>query len=259
MNIYALDKTSDVHPLAKPEFFPGEKGKPGILLVHGFTGSPYELRFLGTFLAQQGFTVSIPRLPGHGTNSQDLLMSCWEDWYRRVVDSYLDLKQQTEEVYCVGLSMGGVLTLLLASQFPIKKMMVAAPALEVFDKNIVFTPIIAPFIPALKKTYVPDPDDSPELQSLRMRYQTRIWIKPGAELWKLIRVARKRLTSIQAKTLVIVSEEDRTVPTSVTSRIQKALGNEQVKTLILQKSSHLITCNVDKEFVASQTLEWFSQ
>jgi len=257
MNIYALDKTTDVHPLAKPEFFPGKLGKPGILLIHGFTGSPYELRYLGTFLANQGYTVSIPRLPGHGTNGQDFLLCRWEDWYRKVVDSYLDLKQQTEEVYCVGLSMGGVLTLLLASQFPIKKIMVAAPALEVFDKNIMFTPFIAPLLPAIQKEFIADPDDPPELQNLRERYQSQVWIKPGAELWKLIRVTRKGLPSIRAKTLVIVSEKDGTVPTSVTSRIQQALGDNQVKTLILQNSSHLITCNVDKEYVASQVLEWF--
>jgi carboxylesterase len=257
MNIYALDKTTDVHPLAKPEFWFGQKHMPAILLVHGFTGSPYELRYLGSYLAEQGYTVSIPRLPGHGTNREDFLLTGWRDWYRKVVDSYLELKQHTPTVYCAGLSMGGVLTLLLASQFPIERIMVAAPAVDVFDKNIRLTPFIAPFLPSIQKAYEPDPADPPDLQELRMRYQTFMWIKPGAELNRLINITRNRLRLIKAKTLVYVSEGDKTVPTLAAKRIERALPAELVKTKILTNSNHLITCNVDKEFVASETLQWF--
>jgi carboxylesterase len=93
-------------------------GKTGILLIHGFTGSPSEMRPMGKYLHQQGFTVSAPLLPGHGTSPEDLQQTKWQDWWMCVKNAFMALQQaDVEKIAVVGHSMGGILALLLASEY----------------------------------------------------------------------------------------------------------------------------------------------
>lgn len=94
-----------INRFTKPHFLAG--GEKAVLLIHGYTGSPREMLWLGTQLHKAGYTVSIPRLPGHGTNKEDFLATSWKDWLRRVYDEYLDLSEAYKTVYIGGLSMGG--------------------------------------------------------------------------------------------------------------------------------------------------------
>jgi carboxylesterase len=104
-----------------PEVFrPLEKKgseKTGILLLHGFEGSPFEMKELGEHLNNIGYTISIPLLPGHGTSIDDLVQTDFNDWYEYVEDHYLKLSQKCQRVYLIGLSIGGLLSLKLAEKF----------------------------------------------------------------------------------------------------------------------------------------------
>ena len=86
----------------------------GVLLCHGFTGSPQTLRPWAEYLAQQGLTVSLPRLPGHGTTWPDLGRTGWQDWYGEVDRAFGTLAGRCEQTFVFGLSMGGCLALRLA-------------------------------------------------------------------------------------------------------------------------------------------------
>ena len=92
---------------------PGDK--TGCLLVHGWTGAPQEVRWLGQHLAAQGYTVHGVRLAGHGTTPRDMGRTHWRDWYASLLDGYYLLRQTCERVFALGLSMGAALSLLLAA------------------------------------------------------------------------------------------------------------------------------------------------
>src|SRR5487761_2341682 len=85
----------------------GPEGKIGILLVHGFTGSPAAMRPWAEFLGARGYTVRVPRLPGHGRRWEDLNQVSWEDWTTTVSDELLELSKVCDKMFIFGLSMGG--------------------------------------------------------------------------------------------------------------------------------------------------------
>src|SRR6187397_1689683 len=93
----------------------GTRARTGVLLVHGFRGSPLSLRPLGELLAERGFAVDLPLLPGHGTTWRDMLPTRYEHWRSHVLASVGALRARTERVVLVGLSMGGTLSLDVAS------------------------------------------------------------------------------------------------------------------------------------------------
>jgi carboxylesterase len=103
-------------PTAEPFFFPG--GKVGCLLVHGFTGSPKEMRWMGEYMSEKGHTVLGIRLPGHATCPADMLNARWPDWLAAVEDGWHILNGATHggPIFLMGLSMGGILSLLFAAQ-----------------------------------------------------------------------------------------------------------------------------------------------
>ena len=103
-------------PTAEPFFLPGKPGQPGCLLTHGFTGTPKEMRWMGEYLSQQGFPSLGVRLAGHATRPEDMIRSRYTDWMASVEDGYHLLRGLTDRIYLVGLSMGGILSLLMATK-----------------------------------------------------------------------------------------------------------------------------------------------
>lgn len=108
--------------MSTPEILTGAEpmsvagGPTGVLVIHGFTGSPQSMRPLAQACADAGHTVEMPRLPGHGTTVEDMLTTSWSDWSAHVDQAYLELAERCERVIVTGLSMGGALTLWLASR-----------------------------------------------------------------------------------------------------------------------------------------------
>ena len=94
------------------------KAAVGLVLCHGFTGSMTEIRDCAEWLYQQGCSVSAILLPGHGTRPEDLAETRWYDWYARLEQAYLALKPNCSRVFLLGVSLGGMLSLRLASLHP---------------------------------------------------------------------------------------------------------------------------------------------
>jgi carboxylesterase len=110
-------------PTAEPFFFPAPKtssNSVGCLLVHGFTGTPKEMRGMGEYLARQGYSVLGIRLTGHATQPDDMRRSRCADWTVSVEDGYQLLRGVADNIYLVGLSMGGVLSLLMSTRLDVK-------------------------------------------------------------------------------------------------------------------------------------------
>jgi carboxylesterase len=107
---------TELMPGAEPWSVAG--GPAGALCIHGFTGNPTSMRPVAKALAAAGFTVELPRLPGHGTTVGEMTATGWADWTAAAEAVYEDLAARCERVVVSGLSMGGSLTLWLASRHP---------------------------------------------------------------------------------------------------------------------------------------------
>ncbi len=118
---------------AEPFF--AEGGSTGVLLCHGLSGSPASLRPWGQYLAEHGYTVDVPRLPGHGTTVGECNLTRWEDWFAEVRRALLGLNERCTHVFVGGLSMGGALALHLAQKHPdeVAGLMLVNPALASRD------------------------------------------------------------------------------------------------------------------------------
>ncbi|MFO8065527.1 MAG: alpha/beta hydrolase [Spirochaetota bacterium] len=256
MKLAAIPSETRVNPYARARFFSG--GKDAVLIIHGFTGKTSEMVFLATHLNTAGFTVAVPRLPGHGTNGKDFLQSNRHQWLRHVTDTYLDLRAEYERVYVVGLSMGGVLAALIAAQLKPDGIALCAPAILVSRRDMFLTPILAPCIARWKIPYEPDSEDPVE-RELQQEYYGFQWIRPAAQLYKLMKESRRRLRDITCPTLTIVSTEDTVVPTAVAAFIEKRVASRHTHHVELTQSDHVLVDGVERERVASEIRRWFSE
>ncbi len=238
---------------------------PAILLLHGFTGYIGDLRYLAERFYDAGYTVLGPRLPGHGTTGEDFRASGAGDWWRAAVDGYLELADGSRRVYAAGLSMGGVLTVLLAAQFPLAGAALFAPALDFTHPLVRFTPLLQFLVPPHRvqtsEANVFDPEDpervDPEREHLAEQYWNLQWPRQTAHLYRLARRARRALPRVTCPTLTVVSREDETVPAGVTERIRRDLGATMQKTVELTESGHVVTNGPERDEVARSVIEWF--
>ncbi len=108
--------TTAIMPGCEPYSFVG--GPFGVLVLHGFTGNPVSMRPLAEACAREGFSVELPRLPGHGTTLEDMMTTSWADWSAAALAAFDELAGRCDQVAVVGLSMGGGLTALIAESRP---------------------------------------------------------------------------------------------------------------------------------------------
>jgi carboxylesterase len=125
---------------ALPRSSPG--GTVGVILIHGFTGTPRDLQGLGEALQGRGLAVRIPRLPGHGTNGRDFLATGWRDWLRCGADAYADLHAICPRIHLVGYSMGGSIAVILAARFKVERLVLLAPALRTTNPLLPLSPLL---------------------------------------------------------------------------------------------------------------------
>src|SRR5690242_1181338 len=142
---------SQIIPTAEPFFFLGDSSKPACLLIHGFTGTPKEMRWMGEFLNQQGYTCLGIRLAGHATDPEDMIRSRWSDWAASVEDGYQILRGVSDTIFLIGLSMGGSLSLLMSTRLNVKGVVaMSTPYKLPDDPRLRYLDLIAravPFMP----------------------------------------------------------------------------------------------------------------
>lgn len=224
-------------PTAEPFFFPG--GPIGCLLVHGFTGSPKEMRWMGEYLAEQGYTVLGVRLAGHATQPEDMLHCRWRDWLASVEDGYNLLRGVSDEIFVMGLSMGGVLSLLFASQQPLAGVVaMSTPYALPPDPLLPYLRWLHHIRPRLEKG---PPDwhnpDAAQDHVAYPYYPTRAII----ELNELLAEMRAALPAIKTPTLLIHSRQDHGVAPENMEHIYAGLGCADKQMVWLENSSHVIT------------------
>lgn len=235
-----------------------EGGSTAILGIHGYNGYTEDLRYTAEQLNKNGFTVSVPRLPGHATNASDFFQTGANDWLRRAVDSYFDLKTSYDNVYVYGLSMGSVLTLLLASKFEIDRIAVVAPAVMTTDNKIKLTPIMKHFITKTKRNWRGEEKNEDD-KYLASQYWKWFYIPQIAELLKLQKLCKKRLKNVNSDLLTIVSKMDDQVPVEAADIIESKVSSKIFEKAVLEKSPHVATNGPEKDKVAELLINWFKK
>ena len=218
--------------------------------MHGFTATPREMRDLGQYLAKQGRTVLGIRLPGHGTTPEDMARMRWGDWLAAVEDGWQLLQEQTEQTFLVGLSMGGILSLLFASRFPVAGVVAMSTPYELpakgFNKHVL-SRILRPlslFVPFQKKGE--GRWFNPKVLESRVTYSLNP-VRSMHELKLLMAETHKALPHVKAPTLLIHSKDDRYVPIEDLEKYYGAIGSQDKQKLIIEKANHIITRDGDTE------------
>lgn len=256
MDVKRISADTKSRRSALPCFLPG--GSTAILALHGYNGYPRDLLYLGEALNKQGFTVAIPRLPGHGTNAADFHETGGGDWLRHAADCYFDLKARFNKVHLLGFSMGGLIALILASQFPVERMALIAPAVMHKDWAVKLTPLLQHFIKKMRRRWVDETAD-PDRLFLAQEYWSWHYIDMTAQFVKLQKLARKRLAFVSCDTLIFVSEEDEQVPVRAADYICGRISSLVKKTVLLKHSPHCSTDGPEKELIAGRLAAWFDE
>ena len=231
----------------------GAHSKIGVLLLHGFTGSPASMRPWADFLNKKGLTVAVPRIPGHGTRWQDLNQVSWREWTDRAEQELRKLKAQSSEVFIFGLSMGGANTLFTAanSNVKISGIVLVNPMIHITDPAIKLINIIKYLVP--KRPSVGDDIKKPGITE--WGYDA-LPTKGVAELNKLLKATRKSLPEVKVPTLLFHSVEDHVLPVSNTELIMKEIGAVDKARIELGNSYHVATLDYDAETIFESSYQF---
>ena len=244
-------------PTAEPFFFAGSR--TGVLLVHGFTGTPKEMRWLGEYLHKQhNYSVLGVRLSGHATKPEDMIRCSYTDWIASVEDGYALLSNSVDSVIVMGLSMGGILSLTTSAYLPFKGVVAMS------------TPYQLPNDPRLKLIkwlskiirYVPKSKDEPGHSWFdKTAFKTHVSYEKNplhaiGEINKLIGHMHVALPKINVPILLIHSKNDDYVIKDSMPRIHAQLTTTQKEMVWIEGSGHVITNDAQREKVGQIVLDF---
>ncbi|WP_026196833.1 alpha/beta hydrolase [Sciscionella marina] len=248
-----------VLPGAEPFAHDGST-RTGVLLCHGFTGSPQTMRPWGEHLAAQGYTVRCPRLPGHGTTARECNRTRWPDWYGCVEGALDELLERCERVFVFGLSMGGTLTLRLAERrgADISGIVLVNPSVTTENKLAALLPVLSKVVPS--KPGIGGDIARPGIPELSYRTTPLRALNSLRALWRLVRADLGR---ISMPVLLFRSSVDHVVEPINANIVANGVRSEDFTTVVLPDSFHVATLDYDastifrlgSEFVARLTEE----
>lgn len=224
----------------------------GILVVHGFTGSPVSVRPWAQYLAEAGHTVMAPRLPGHGTRWQDLNRTTWIDWYTEVERAASWLRRRSDHVVAMGLSAGATLALRLAEEHSDVAGVVAVnPILQTERREW-------PYLTGLRGVLAswPNRHDDIKRSGVSEGAYSRIPLRAAHSLTKLWAATRSEIDLMTAPLLVFRSADDHVAEPSNVTWLLANVGSDDVEEVMLEDSFHVATLDNDAPAVFAGSLEF---
>jgi carboxylesterase len=226
----------------------------GVIFVHGFTGSPASMRPWADYFQERGYTVSVPRLPGHATQWQDLNRVKWQEWPARVQVDLDRMRKICEKVFVFGLSMGGGTTLNIAENNILDGICLVNPMIHIPGALIKIAPLVALIQPG--RASVGDDIKKPNITE--WGYDV-LPTKGVIQLNKMLKETRKNLGKVTCPTLLFHSVDDHVLPVSNTEIIMAEIESDAKQRIELTNSYHVATLDNEAPLVFANSLAHVQQ
>jgi carboxylesterase len=231
-----------------------------VVVVHGFTGTPFEVRLLGEHLAAEGYAVEGPRLLGHGGSTADLAATRWPDWLASVESALARAEARAPVVGVVGLSLGALLTLetarrRIAEGKPLRAIAALAPALWLPKGGMRLASLLSKLPEGLLRGIAFPKIAGSDIADVELRRANKLAQgkagMPFLQLLSLVEFGQRvvaELPDITTPTLVMHSRRDHTIPFACSQHLAAHLGGP-AKLVALERSFHVITLDVERDLV----------
>lgn len=244
----------DVLPGAEP--FAHDGSTTGVLVCHGFTGTPQSMRPIAQRCADEGYTVRLPRLPGHGTHWQDLNRTRWTDWWTAVDAAYTELEQRCDRIVAVGLSMGGTLATLAAQTHPrgIHGLVLINPAYTMRDPRLKALPVLQHVVPSIAS--IANDIKKPGVTELAYDRTPLRALQSQRQMWAQV---TRDLPQVTQPLLLLHSPEDHVVPPECSALLLARVSSTDKTEVLLTDSYHVATLDNDAELIEDETVQFIAR
>lgn len=256
--------SAPVQPEAEP--YHADGGPTGVLVCHGFTGSPYSMRPWAEDLAARGYSVALPRLPGHGTDWRELNQTRWQDWYACVDDELTTLSRRCAErgaetggparVFVVGLSMGGALALRLAQRrgHEVAGLVLVNPAVCADAQMTYLLPVLRLLVPSVAGI-----TNDIAKPGVREGGYPRTPLHAAYSMTQMFCDVRDHLTDVTAPLLLLTSDVDHVVAPPAARLILARVRSGILQHRRLRRSWHVATLDWDAPEIFTRSAHFLEQ
>lgn len=246
------------NPICQPYELAGRGGmaEHGVLVIHGFTGSPGQLRPLADAINARGYLVSGIRLPGHLTTLEDMARVSWSDYLDSARAGFDALAARCADVSVVGLSMGGLLSLLLCAERDVRACAVLSAAVVQRNKLARFAPALKYVMPRVIRWPKSAVNRGADFLNEYDYGYSGLPVRRVADLMRLSRMARGALCDVNCPLLVVQSWKDETVNPVSAEIIMRGAAAERKRLVRLERSGHIVTLGPERETVFKEVCDW---
>ncbi|MCZ4499583.1 MAG: alpha/beta hydrolase fold protein [Marmoricola sp.] len=225
----------------------------GVLLSHGFTGSPASMVPWGRHLADQGFAVAVPVLPGHGTTWTEMVPTRYDDYYAALESELAALRARTDVVVVAGLSMGGCLAITLAERHPgeIAGLVLVNPAVASTNKQLLLLPVMKHLVKAF-----PAIGNDIKKEGVVENAYPKTPLKPLASMLRAWKQIRADLPKVTVPVLLFRSADDHVVDPSSARIILAGISSTDATERVLTESYHVATMDNDAPQIFAESVDF---
>lgn len=249
--------------------------KRAVLMFHGLTGSPFEMRKFGNFLYDNDFDVFGVCLPGHGDRQKDIFTVQYQEWIDCAEQKFVELLEKYDEVYLSGLCLGAVISLAIAEKFPdkVNGIISLSTTLYLDGWRLPWYSILMPIgLNTIFRYYYTYPECEPygvknektraTIKKILSRPEVGMDYYPMSAFYELLQlssVVRPDLQKIIAPVLIIHSKEDDLTSVKSANEVYKKISSADKKLIILENSYHMVLYDNEKDFVFKKSVDFLNK